>query len=1157
MQRQFIRLSIMGIFLISLVFGAVVFADTGMATTMNSARGPATGNLVGDVATGNTVSSSPATSPAIAFTASARVGKAPLTIRFTDRSTQSPTSWLWNFGDGTTSKLQNPVHTYSSVGTYTVTLSATNAIGTNSSTKTSYITLLTPAPISNYNNGNLYVANSQGVKYDIPNGIAKVFTYTYVPDTYFVLFEQANGGLNALHISSTTNAFSGSDITRTTNKSGSFWITFSGGQPSMPDGVLMLAVNGTIPDGFTVNIRSSGQEFDPGTPGLSNQPMPTHVTFLDGAVNETFTKSDFIYGPQNWKPCSSSGYPIYTGENQNDPINQYQIMFIDLRVGAVQNKSLPNNGMIKVEYSFTNLTSTAVFNIYGWYEQCNHGTGIIMTNDVTSSGYMVSGTAGVPDARFTANVTSGPFPLAVQFTDTSTNFPTSWLWNFGDGGTSTVENPVHTYSSAGTYTVQLTATNGQGSNSLTRSNYITITASGTPVVSFMAAPVNGGVPLVVRFTDTSTNSPTSWSWDFGDGSTSTSQNPSHTYTSAGTYTVTLTTGSLTGNNRLTKNGFIYATTATGALPGYTDIYVRAANHDGIRQDVNGNGTYYISPGAASGGLSAIHISTDPSVSAGQVTASQNPSGTFYVTANSGAYQDESVLLLAVNGTIPDDFSARITTSGYTWTPTGSVPASGSSTYQSSALNQTFTKDDFFYGPQNWKPTQGDANYPLFYGQDMNSSKNQYRLMFIDTRAGILSDSSLTDNGAVRVQYSFTDLPGTATFNVYGWKSGQGMQWTNALTGSAASGYTVSPTTPTVPPVANFTANTTSGRAPLTVAFTDASTNSPTSWTWTFGDGNTSAVQNPAHTYTTAGTYTVNLTASNSAGNNTVTHAGYITVRSGSGTSSSEIGVFRPSTGYWYLDYTNDGTVDKAVRFGKGGDTPVVGDWNNTGTSGIGVFRKSTGYWYLDSTNDEKADITVKFGKGGDTPVVGDWNGAGKSEIGVFRESTGYWYLDYNFDGIADKTVKFGKGGDTLVVGDWNNTGTTGIGVFRKSTGYWYLDFNNDGTADKTVKLGKAGDTPVVGDWNGAGKSEIGVFRESTGYWYLDYNFDGIVDKTVKLGKGGDTQVVGDWNGAGTTGIGVFRKSTNYWYLDNNLDGTIDYQFRFGTNNDIPEVGHWA
>jgi len=305
-----------------------------------------------------------------------------------------------------------------------------------------------------------------------------------------------------------------------------------------------------------------------------------------------------------------------------------------------------------------------------------------------------------------------------------------------------------------------------------------------------------------------------------------------------------------------------------------------------------------------------------------------------------------------------------------------------------------------------------------------------------------------------------------------------------------------------------------------------------------------------------GNYSLIVTAYDKAANK---NTGSITVSVNNNITSPKTtaGVFRASTGYWYLDYNNDGKVDKAVRFGKGGDTPVVGDWNNTGTSGVGVFRKSTGYWYLDSTNDEKADITVKFGKGGDTPVVGDWNGAGKSEIGVFRESTGYWYLDYNFDGIADKTVKFGKGGDTLVVGDWNNTGITGIGVFRKSTGYWYLDFNNEGTADKTVKLGKAGDIPVVGDWNGAGKSEIGVFRESTGYWYLDYNFDGIVDKTVKLGKGGDTQVVGDWNGAGTTGIGVFRKSTNYWYLDSNLDGTIDYQFRFGTNNDIPEVGHWA
>jgi PKD repeat protein len=63
---------------------------------------------------------------------------------------------------------------------------------------------------------------------------------------------------------------------------------------------------------------------------------------------------------------------------------------------------------------------------------------------------------------------------SVQFTDQSTNSPTSWSWNFGDGGTSTAKSPSHTYNTAGTYTVRLTATNSAGSDEETKSGYITV-----------------------------------------------------------------------------------------------------------------------------------------------------------------------------------------------------------------------------------------------------------------------------------------------------------------------------------------------------------------------------------------------------------------------------------------------------------------------------------------------------------------------------------------------------------------------------------------------------------------------------------------------------------------------------------------------------------
>jgi tripartite motif-containing protein 71 len=80
------------------------------------------------------------------------------------------------------------------------------------------------------------------------------------------------------------------------------------------------------------------------------------------------------------------------------------------------------------------------------------------------------------------------------------------------------------------------------------------------------------------------------------------------------------------------------------------------------------------------------------------------------------------------------------------------------------------------------------------------------------------------------------------------------------------------------PTASFTASPTYGNSPLTVTFTDKSTNSPDSWEWSFGDGTSSIEQNPVHTYSNSGQYTVKLTVKNAAGSNTKIMSGYIIVK---------------------------------------------------------------------------------------------------------------------------------------------------------------------------------------------------------------------------------------------------------------------------------------
>ncbi len=163
-----------------------------------------------------------------------------------------------------------------------------------------------------------------------------------------------------------------------------------------------------------------------------------------------------------------------------------------------------------------------------------------------------------PIAQFTASTTTGPAPLALNFLNASTGSITSYAWTFGDGGTSTAASPSHVYAAAGVYTVSLTVTGPGGSNTQTRSNYVTVTTA-TPVAQFTGSPTSGVAPLTVAFTNTSTGSITSYAWTFSDGGTSTAASPSHVYSAAGTYTVKLTVTGPGGSNTQTRSNYVNAT----------------------------------------------------------------------------------------------------------------------------------------------------------------------------------------------------------------------------------------------------------------------------------------------------------------------------------------------------------------------------------------------------------------------------------------------------------------------------------------------------------------------------------------------------------------------------------------------------------------------
>ncbi len=140
-------------------------------------------------------------------------------------------------------------------------------------------------------------------------------------------------------------------------------------------------------------------------------------------------------------------------------------------------------------------------------------------------------------ATFGASSTSGVAPLEVQFTDHTQGTVNSWNWDFGDGGSSTEQNPRHLYATPGTYEVRLEAEGPLGADAEIRPAFIRV--YGSVKVSLDALPRNGQAPLRVAFRDTSTGEITERHWEFGDGSDSSEINPVHTYTQPGSYEVRL------------------------------------------------------------------------------------------------------------------------------------------------------------------------------------------------------------------------------------------------------------------------------------------------------------------------------------------------------------------------------------------------------------------------------------------------------------------------------------------------------------------------------------------------------------------------------------------------------------------------------------------
>lgn len=192
---------------------------------------------------------------------------------------------------------------------------------------------------------------------------------------------------------------------------------------------------------------------------------------------------------------------------------------------------------------------------------------------------------------------------------------------------------------------------------------------------------------------------------------------------------------------------------------------------------------------------------------------------------------------------------------------------------------------------------------------------------------------------------------------------------------------------------------------------------------------------------------------------------------------------RDTLGVYYFNGTFEATfaaptsgqlpVNISGAFGVGGDRPVVGDWDCNGTETLGLYRPSTGIWYL--TNSQYPPLVVHqsfaFGAntaGVDEPIAGDWNADGCDTIGVHRISTGQWYLSNQTSGArsADISFVYGNAYDVALAGDWDDDKLDSVGVYRPSTSWFYLRDDLNPSFVRAMSFGDPNDTPVTGAWSG-------------------------------------------------------------------------------------------
>ncbi|TAE47633.1 MAG: PKD domain-containing protein, partial [Bacteroidetes bacterium] len=818
------------------------------------------------------------------FNASDRVGCAPQQVFFSDQSVNaSPVAaWLWNFGDGNTSTQQFPTHMYQNDGVYTVSLTLTDIYGCEGTvTRPQYIRLRRPQPD---------FSASQTV---VCPGTAVQFTDLTLADTTLTdwLWQFSDGSLatqqNPVKVFSVPGFYSvtltvhnlldcGAAITKTSyievrQRPDADFV------PSVSNGCAPLAVQFTNTTNSTsAPVASWFWDFANGSTSIFTNPSqtfvqpgtyPVRLVATDGfGCRDTVRKNIVVYRPPTATFIASDSVGcapetinfLDQSVQGNAPISSWFWSFGD---GGAAGQQFPSHtynadGEYDVRLIVADLNGCRDTLLRPEYIRLSH-----------------------PVADFVTSVTRTCPEAIVTFADASIPDTTlvSWLWNFGDGSTSTLQNPTHTYANGGTYTITLTVTNLLGcSHTISRPNVIQVYTQ--PVTLFTPSSLEGCTPFEVDFTDNSSgvSAPiVGWLWDFGDGSTSTAQNPTHTYMAPGLYTITLTT---TDNNGCTSSHSRQVRGLTLPVANFMSLDTLGCAPETVHFTDLTQGDYPI-------------VAWSWDFGDGNSSNAQFPTHTY---AQQGLYD---IRLIATDANGCRDtlirrqyIRLRNPDANFSWSPSLGCPGMEVQFTDLSIPDTTIVNWQWNFGdgtgsvvvnPRHVYELPGTYTVSLTVTNVLGCSETQTYAQIITVAtppvAGFLVNDTLgctpftpglTDNSqgigapVTQWQWSFGNGDSSALQEpVYTYPTPGTFTMTLVITDNNGCKDTASQVVAsTRSPVANFMSRDTVGCAPKLVRFRDLSSGDYpiTYWNWSFGNGFTSPQQNASHTYLNDGVYTVRL-----------------------------------------------------------------------------------------------------------------------------------------------------------------------------------------------------------------------------------------------------------------------------------------------------------